>query len=162
MHTAHRVVALATAAIVIAPVAVATAATGSDRAQAQSITFTTPFNGGKTHQVDLGKKGLGPGDMFLSVGSPLHDNATGARLGSMDGIETIVARAHNGTVGELVTLRLNGGRVTLSGIIRHNDTPISLPVTGGTGSYSGVGGQLTELREDNKRKVIVFRLDLQP
>ena len=45
-------------------------------------------------------------------------------------------------------------------MIRHTDKPLRQTVTGGTGRYAGVGGQLVLLKENSKRKVEVMRLEL--
>jgi hypothetical protein len=91
---------------------------------------------------------------------PVLDNATNVRIGSSDAVELIVSRRHDGTVTSEGTLRLRGGHVELDGVVRHTDSPFRVSVTGGTGKYLGVGGQLTLLREDTKRKVVVMKLEL--
>ena len=72
----------------------------------------------------------------------------------------IVSARHDGTVTSQSTLRLPGGHIDIDGVIRHTDHPLRNTVTGGTGRYLGVGGQLTLLREDQHRKVEVMRLEL--
>ena len=57
-------------------------------------------------------------------------------------------------------MRLTGGHVDIDGIIRHTDDPLQMTVTGGTGSYLGVTGQLTMIKEDAHRKVSIMRLEL--
>ena len=126
----------------------------------QQLTLSSPFEGGDFHYIDLGKKGLGPGDMFTITGLPVHDENTGRRIASVDADETILSARHDGTVIQEATYRFADGTVTVAGAIRHTDHPIRLPVTGGTGEYVGVTGQLRELREDNDRKVVIFRLVL--
>jgi hypothetical protein len=71
-----------------------------------------------------------------------------------------VSKRHDGTVVGQGTLRLPGGHVELDGVVRHTDSPFRASVTGGTGRYLGVGGQLTLLKEDHVRKVVVMRLEL--
>jgi hypothetical protein len=103
---------------------------------------------------------LGAGDMFLVTDLPVLDGRTGRRLGQSDGVELILSARHAGTVTDQTTLRLPGGHVEIDGIIRHTDAPLRMTVTGGTGRYAGVSGQLTLLREDTDRKVSVMRLTL--
>jgi len=155
--------------VVVAGVLVAgsTAAVAGGEARRQAptpvtttIVYDEPFTGGHNHYVDLGKKGLGPGDMFLGVGLPIFDDETGDRIGSTDGTEVILSGRHDGTVEMNGTLRLDGGLVMLSGVVRHTDNPFRLPVVGGTGAYAAVRGQLTQLREDRHRKLTVVQLDL--
>src|SRR5947207_907272 len=64
----------------------------------RTMTLTMPFGGGTSHQIDRGKKGFSAGDMALSTDVPLRDEQTGHRVGALDGIETIMSAAHNGTV----------------------------------------------------------------
>ncbi len=126
----------------------------------QTMVLAFPWTGGHQKFVDTGKKGVGPGDLFLGVGAPILDNATGDRVGEGDSVELVVSGRHDGTVTSRSTLRLPGGHVEIDGVARHTDAPLRMTVTGGTGRYLGVGGQLTTLREDRKRKVTVMRLEL--
>ena len=142
----------------IAAVAVTTSASAGDAAR--TLTLTTPFDGGTARQVDVGKRGFSAGDMFTVTGQPVSDGATGRRVGSLDAIETVVSRLHDGTVSMAATLRLADGTVHGGAVIRHTDAPARLPVTGGTGAYAGASGQLT-VTEDAARKMTVMRLELQ-
>ena len=45
-------------------------------------------------------------------------------------------------------------------LFRSADSPFRVSVTGGTGRYLGVGGQLTMLQEDDVRKAVVMKLEL--
>ena len=127
----------------------------------ETINFSVPWNGGHNKTLDLGKKGVTPGDEFLVTGVPLYDTQTGKRIGAMDGTETIVSLAHHGTVEQPSTLRLHDGLVMVDGIVRHTNDPLRIAVVGGTGRYYDVRGQLTVLREDSKTKRVIMRLDLE-
>ena len=120
--------------------------------------FTTPWVGGDFTYVDLGKKGEGPGDLFLFGRVPMH--ARGERVGTLEGAETIISAAHIGTVAQDLTLRLPGGRVMVSGAGRHDDTPFQLAVVGGTGRFLKARGMLVALGEDEERKVSIYRLTI--
>ena len=133
---------------------------GTPAAVTTKIVYDEPFTGGHGHFVDLAKKGLGAGDMFLGVGIPMLDHETGKRIGRTDATEIIVSGRHDGTVEMNQTLRFTDGLVMLSGVVRHTDTPFRLAVVGGTGAYAGARGQVTQLKEDVKHKVTVLRLDL--
>lgn len=126
----------------------------------ETMVLAFPWTGGHTRYLDNGRKGLGPGDLFLGTGLPILDDATGKRVGEGDFTELIVSGRHDGTVTNQSTLRLAGGHIDLDGIIRHTDDPSQTSVVGGTGRYVGVSGQLTMVREDSRRKVSVMRLDL--
>jgi hypothetical protein len=71
-----------------------------------------------------------------------------------------VSKRHDGTVVNQSTLRLPGGHVDIDGVVRHTDLPFRTSVTGDTGLYLGTGGQLTLIREDTARKVVVMKLEL--
>ena len=126
----------------------------------ETMVLAAPFEGGHARFIDTGKKGLGPGDQFLVVGLPILDNATGKKLGTSDAVEMMMfPNRHDGTVTMQYTLRLPGGHIDLDGVVRHSDKPFRIPVTGGTGRYLGVGGQLT-LKEDTRRNINVMKLEL--
>jgi Allene oxide cyclase barrel like domain len=122
--------------------------------------LSTPFDGGASRQVDIGKRGFSVGDMFTVTGQPVSDEATGRRAGSLDAMETVVSGLHDGTVSMVATLRLADGTLHGGGVVRHTDEPVRLPVTGGTGAYAGASGQLT-VTEDAARKRTIMRLELQ-
>src|SRR5919108_193244 len=87
----------------------------------RTMTLSTLFDGGKSAQVDIGKRGFSAGDMFTVTGQPVSDDATGRRVGSLDAIETVVSRRHDGTVSMVATLRLADGTLHGGAIIRHTD-----------------------------------------
>jgi hypothetical protein len=153
-----RIPILVTAALIAAAALAASASAGDGP---RTMTLSTPFDGGKSSQVDAGKRGFSAGDMFTVTGQPVSDEASGRRVGSLDAIETVVSRLHNGTTSMAATLRLADGTIHGAGIIRHTDSPPRLPVTGGTGAYAGAGGQVT-ITEDDARKRTIMRLELVP
>ena len=88
----------------------------------RTLTFTEPFVGGHSQRIDLGKKGFGAGDMQLTTDVPLYDARTRRRVGTSDGMETILSTRHNGTVLLHGTARLPDGRIEMVGLLRHSDT----------------------------------------
>ena len=78
----------------------------------------------------------------------------------MDGWEIILSGRHDGSVAGATVLRLADGNVIIDGMVRHTDDPNIFAVTGGTGSYVGVGGTMTVLRENRRRKVVIMRLEI--
>jgi hypothetical protein len=134
------------------------AATSAPETETMVLAF--PWQGGHQKFIDTGKKGIGPGDLFLGVGMPVLDNATGEQIGTSDAVELIVSGRHDGTVTSQSTMRLPGGHIELDGIVRHTDKPFRATVTGGTGAYLGVRGQITLLKSDKDRKVEVMKLEL--
>ena len=141
-----------------AAIAGTTTAQGQD---ARTLEFVTPFEGGRTVQLDLGRKGFGVGDQFLTTGQPILDRPKGNRVGTLDGAEQIVGSAGDGTVAQQGTFRLRDGRIHWGGVARHSDKPYVFPVLGGTGAYAGARGTMT-VTEDMKAEVARLRVDLLP
>jgi hypothetical protein len=169
--TATLVAGIATGtAIVLAGTAIVLAGTptvatepvdaGASSPATETMVLAFPWEGGHQRFIDTGKKGIGPGDLFLGVGMPILDNRTAEQMGTSDAVELILSARHDGTVTSQSTLRLPGGHIDLDGVVRHTDQPFRISVTGGTGRYLGVGGQLTLLRSDEDRKVEVMKLEL--
>jgi allene oxide cyclase-like protein len=127
----------------------------------RTLTFSEPFVGGRTRYLDVGKKGISPGDMFLTTDAPVFDLQTGKRVGTSDGMETFVSLRHQGTVWLHGTTRLRAGRIEGGGLLRHSDRRQSLPVTGGTGAYAGARGEMT-VTEDRQHKRNVITVTLLP
>lgn len=134
-------------------------ATGTAQGVTKTILLSSPWTGGHGHYLDRGRKGPSWGDAFFATDLPLYNEHTGRRIGSSDAVELILSGRHDGTVTSQQTLRLPGGHVDLDGIVRHTDDPLRVTVTGGTGRFAGVAGQLVAT-EDAKRKVSVLRLEL--
>jgi hypothetical protein len=152
---------LAAAVTTVAAAAIGAGVQASATVGPKTITVTTPFDGGSTRHVDLGRKSPrgGPGDLFLATGVPLSDEQTGRRVGTLEGVETVLSAAHGGTVSFSGTLRLQGGTLQVEGVIRHSDRHPALAVVGGTGDYAGASGEMTDA-EDEKRKLSIETITL--
>jgi hypothetical protein len=148
-------------AAVSAGLAIYGATDGTALESPRILTLSTPFAGGTTRQLDLGKKGFTAGDMALTVDAPLRDEQTGRRVGELDGMETVLSRAHNGTVHMAAAVRLRDGRIEMGGTLRHSDRGQALSVIGGTGAYANARGEVTQ-RENERRKLIIMRITLLP
>lgn len=152
-------------AVAVGVVSVALAVNGASDGTAleapRTLTLSTPFDGGKTREIDLGRKGIGAGDLFLSTGAPVRDEQNGRRVGAFEGMETILSGAHNGTVNLSGAIRLRDGRIEVAGTLRHTDRGQALAIIGGTGAYANARGEVTE-RENERRKVTIMRVTLLP
>ena len=84
---------------------------GASRPSTETMVLAFPWQGGHQRFIDTGKKGIGPGDVFLGVGMPILNNRTGERIGTSDAVELIVSARHDGTVTSQSTLRLPGGHI---------------------------------------------------
>jgi Allene oxide cyclase barrel like domain len=156
----HKLAAAALAAAAATGAVALGHTTASATDGARTIVFTEPFVGGHNRYLDLGRKGISPGDMFLSTDVPIHD-ASGKRVGSSDGMETIVSGRHDGTVMLQGAARLRDGRIELAALLRHSDEQQTGIVTGGTGAYAGARGYATVV-EDRKHKRNITTLTLLP
>lgn len=155
----------ATVAVAAATASAALAIKGASDGAAvevpRTLTLSSPWVGGTTRHIDLGKKGDSAGDMFLSTDTPLRDEKTGHRAGQLDGMETILSAAHNGTVTTTGAIRLRDGRIEIAGTLRHTDRDGALAIVGGTGAYANARGEVIQ-REDERRKVNIMRVTLLP
>lgn len=153
--------ALITSAAVVGTAVVANADSSATQPNGtRTITFTTPWSGGEQTYIDLGSPGQGPGDVFLVADLPVL--VGGKRIGSLEGTETILSAAHDGTVSQQVTVRLPGGSVMLEGVGRHNDSPFRLAVAGGTGKFNRARGEMVVVGEDEPNKQNIQQLILRP
>jgi allene oxide cyclase-like protein len=156
--TPHKLVA---AALVVAVAAGISHAAASATEAPRVITVTEPFVGGHSRYVDVGKKGFSPGDMFLSTDVPVYDARTGKRVGTDDGMETMVSLRHKGTAMLYGRTRLRDGMIEGAALLRHSDSEQTGVVTGGTGAYAGARGFIT-IAEDRAHKRNVITVTLLP
>jgi hypothetical protein len=136
MNTRNSVIA-ALAAATVATGAVAMTANG-DSAGGGTIDLTAKPNGGAP--VNVGPKGISPGDEFLEYG--VLADASGQPAGRFQMITQFVnGTARHGNEQSWFTLYLKGGQLTVTG--GHATTSrFALPIVGGTGTYAGAAGTL--------------------
>jgi hypothetical protein len=152
--------AAATAALTLSGAHVVPAASAID--PPRTMTFIEPFSSDRSphgRYIDIGKKGMSPGDMIFHTKQTAVEEGTGRRVGS-DGVETILT-ADGGTVAVSDTVRLPGGHVLVAGTLRHTDRTAALAVIGGTGAYANAHGEVT-ITEDTKHKRNITNLTLLP
>ena len=117
---------------------------------------------GKTlavEQVDTGKPGPSLGDRQILTEDVYRD---GKRVGTSD-IECTMVRVEmpKFAVQCFNTTSLPGGQITAQGIVTSDQLekiPFQQAVTGGTGAYEGVRGQLTVDEAGDKPAVLTFEL----
>ena len=151
---------LITSAAVVGTAVAANADSSARPKGSRTIVFTTPWTGGEQTYIDLGSPGQGPGDIFLIADLPVL--VGGKRIGSLEGTETILSDAHDGTVSQQATVRLPGGNVMLEGVGRHDDSPFRLAVVGGTGNFNRARGEMVVVGEDEPNKQNIQKLVLRP
>jgi hypothetical protein len=123
----------------------------------QTITLT-----GKTlavEQVDTGKPGPSLGDRQILTEDVYRD---GKRVGTSD-IECTIVRveAPKFAVQCFNTTSLPGGQITSQGVVTSDQieqVPFVQAVTGGTGDYKGVSGELTVDEAGDKPAELTFDL----
>lgn len=110
-----------------------------------------PAGGG---QLDLGHKGVSPGDQFFEHGSLTGGSGPGAY--SLSG-ELVSGNARHGLEHAMITLYLSGG--TIQALGGHGLTSrFTMPVVGGTGTYAGVRGTLAVSPASHGREKLTVTL----
>jgi hypothetical protein len=148
------VVALAALAVTAAAI-IASPSEASHKSQKLTLT-------GKTldaEQVDLGKPGPSLGDRQI-ITEDVYRN--GKRVGTSD-LECTMVRVAlpKFSVQCFNTTTLPGGQITAQGVVTSDEieqVPFVQAVTGGTGAYKGVGGELTVDEAGDKPAVLTFEL----
>ena len=136
--------ALALLAGSAAAVSVASAPAASKPAAADSVKVLHLISHQRSLQVvDLGKKGPSPGDEVIETTADFQHGKQVDRSVLSCVLITIIGRAMDVLChGDLV---FKDGQVEFQGETNFH-TPFSVAVTGGTGAYQRVGGQLTLVR----------------
>jgi hypothetical protein len=126
----------------------------------QTMTFIEPFGSGRgpnDRYVDVGKKGMSPGDVILHTDQTAVEQGTGRRVGS-DGVETILTPKGT-TVAFTDTVRLPGGHLMVAGTFRHTDRTVEGAIIGGTGAYANARGEVITTEDTkNKRNITTIRI----
>jgi hypothetical protein len=116
----------------------------SSEAQTQTQIQVLEYPGPYFRFVDLGKPGVGPGDIRLQIWDlldPVDESVVGDSV-----MEATVVRSHHGgqpfTIILDCTVRLSEGDLAFHGAIQTDEFGV-LPVVGGTGAYAGATGTVT-------------------
>jgi len=113
----------------------------------------------QTNFLDLGNKGLTPGDQFTQADAVFMN---GKRVGS-DGLACTITRvAGNFSQAQcLLTLRLPNGQITAQTLSSSTAKTFVFAITGGTGAYRDAGGYITSpVTESTTFPVTLFIDDL--
>jgi hypothetical protein len=111
--------------------------------------------------VDTGDTGPSLGDALVFHSNLVKD---GDKVGHAGGVCTLTS-LEEGATGEFqcnATYWFENGQITLQGLLQPSgEFPdrFVVPVTGGSGAYQGVGGELHELQTSETRSVLTFQLD---
>lgn len=93
-------------------------------------------------EFDVGAKGLSLGDHYVFSDNLYEDDK---RVGSLNG-HCVLTRVHKAYYHEqcTATVSLSGGLITSQGVIvfdKNFDNKFTIAITGGTGDYTGAGGE---------------------
>jgi hypothetical protein len=151
---------LLAALLALAVLGAALIASSSSQASHGGKTLTLTGKTVAAEQVDAGAPGPSLGDRQILT-EDVYRN--GKRIGTSD-IECTIVRVQmpKFAVQCLNTTSLPGGQITAQGVVTSDQlekTPFQQAVTGGTGSYEGVTGQLTVDEAGDKPAVLTFELD---
>jgi hypothetical protein len=116
----------------------------------------------QTTDIDLGPTGFSLGDqnVFSDDLSPQKGSATTGFDGGVCTIVRIDEKANSATAQCVVTLSLADGQIAVQGLATFAEegqpTTLVLPITGGSGSFSGASGEVTvELISDTEANLTV-------
>jgi hypothetical protein len=116
----------------------------------------------QTTDIDLGPPGFSLGDqnVFSDDLSPQKGSATTGIDGGVCTIVRIDETANTATAQCVVTASLAGGQIAIQGLATFAEEPeptkLVLPITGGSGSFSGASGEVTvELISDTEANLTV-------
>jgi hypothetical protein len=109
--------------------------------------------------VDVAEPDIGPGDYSLKV----DEMFAGDRPMGRSTQQCIIVRMDPEPDPDVllhctITLMLPRGQVTVQGSFGAADFPPTLAVTGGTGRYTGVGGELVETEGEGDSTTLDLRL----
>jgi len=123
------------------PVTASVPGQGTPSGVHKSETLRLILRDGPETEVDVNKDGIGPGDYAVKTGS-VYMGAK--KLGRLTQSCTALTVTPVPSLRCSMDLVLSRGQVTLQGSFTLSDRAPQLAVTGGTGKYEGVQGQLTE------------------
>jgi hypothetical protein len=135
--------ALGAATAVMASAVVASFVLSSSATAATTLTVIE--HAVSDHVTDVGKTGLGPGDL-LTFHNPIYDSTDANKVGRDQGVCIRITQFRDNSKGSWEcewTTFLNGGADSITVETPYYDTGLGTgAITGGTGAYVGAGGSL--------------------
>jgi hypothetical protein len=149
---AVKAVLAVTGALVVGGGAMAITSSGAASPDGSTIQLTATPQGGS--QLDLGRKGVSPGDQFFE-----HGELRGARNGNytLSG-QLVSGNARRGREHAMLTIYLADGTIVSEGGHGLNGR-FAMPVVGGTGAYAGARGTLAVSPGKKETESITITLD---
>jgi type II secretory pathway pseudopilin PulG len=156
-----RLTMLGTTAAVVALVALAIGAVGpawgSSGAESKQRTFRLEALSTEQNFLDLGTEGTSLGDQIIFTTQLLKGDA---EVGHQGGVCTVTSVLRN-EAQCMATYSLSGGQITGQALIVLGDpTPYAVAITGGSGKYRGVEGEIRvrPATETQPRGILTFYL----
>lgn len=110
-------------------------------------------------EIDVGPSGFGAGDRIVLS----HDLSRDGEDVGKSAIECVFVRAdaETSTANCLASFELPGGQITAQGLVTFSQAadPFTVAVTGGTGRYRDVDGELHVETVSDTEERLTFRLD---
>jgi hypothetical protein len=155
-----RIVLIAAVVATVVGAGAAVGATGSPDIT-RAVTITVFVKQSSSTHLDLGTHGLSAGDEDV-IAAPLYDRS-GVRVGRVDDVLTFtkVTASGSGSALDRFTATLGDGQIVADGAFAFSGgSPpnASSAVTGGTGRYANVRGQVDETFLSNGSLRLVYRL----
>lgn len=145
---------LGTSALALGVVAVAVAGPAPAITRAETLRLTATVDRQTT--LDFHARGFSLGDQRIAAGSLADER--GAVVGRFDLACTVTDTLAEGTFQCLFTLALPHGQVTSQGLASTVGPRSTTAVTGGTGRYQNVRGQVVVTRHSPTRATLVVSL----
>jgi hypothetical protein len=139
----------------------AAAVPGPDRRIPRSETLQLALRNGTEVDVDVAEPGFGPGDYNLKLSSVFQGATDVGQLTQHCTIMRLVMEPESDRESLIhctIHLVLRKGQIVIAGTFDVFDTPPVLAVTGGTGRYQGVSGEVEETGVDGEDPLVELRL----
>jgi hypothetical protein len=151
--------ALAATALIVPTVALAARGGGHPHGHGQTFTLNAVQTADEF--LDLGATGLTSGDQIIFATAVSRD---GRSAGVTGGSCTVTTLGPNNTFTAScqATARLRGGLITTQALVTFRNglqPPFTLAITGGTGRYSGAGGEVEVRQISDTTEDYIVRLD---
>jgi hypothetical protein len=105
--------------------------------------------------VDLGDKGDSLGDQFVFTSKYLKD---GKEIGH-DGVVCTITSLKRQEAQCVATAWFRGGQITGQALVSFTEPPPAVPITGGSGKYKGVEGELHIRPVSETKEILTFQLE---
>ena len=113
-------------------------------------------------EIDVGDKGLSLGDQLVFSDTLYRDDEEVGHDGATCTIVRLSDDNKTQTANCVGTLSLERGQITVQGLVTFSEddmSPFTIAVTGGTGAYRSVGGEMEIAEEEGEDSTFTLSLD---